>query len=231
MRSTFAILLVLFSLAMAVHGQELTTNAIQNPQASGFRLWAGDVIEIKFFYNPELNDTIQIRPDGIIALPLIGEVSITNRPISEVRQNLQTLYKPYLKTPEISINVKTYSSQKVYVGGEVYRPGMVSLIGQLNVNEAILEAGGMKRTGRTDVVVVIRKNENGLPVMRLVSLKMVMNQPAPEAGLTLLPFDVVLIPESKTARLNRWVDQNIRQMSPVVLTSGFSYLINGGILR
>jgi protein involved in polysaccharide export with SLBB domain len=231
MRSIFSVFLMLVSLAIAASGQDLSTNAVQNPQASGFRLWPGDVIEIKFFYNPELNDTIQIRPDGKISLPLIGDVDVSNRPIDEVRQNLQTLYVPHLKTPELSINVKTYGSQKVYVGGEVLRPGMISLIGQLNISEAILEAGGMTKKGRADQVVVIRKNENGLPVMRLVSLKMVMNQPAPEAGLSLLPFDVVMVPESKTARVNRWVDENIRQMLPVVLTSGFSYLINGGIIH
>ena len=223
-------MLAFFTVTIATAGQRLT-NAEQNPQGAGFRLWPGDVIELKFFFNPELNDTIQVRPDGKIALPLIGEVDVSNRPVDEVRKNIETLYAPHLKTPELSINVKTYGSQKVYVGGEVNKPGMLSLLGQLNVHEAIMEAGGLKRTGRTDQVVLIRRNENGLPVMRMVSVKMMVNEAAPEAGLSLLPFDVVLVPESKVARVDRWIDQNIKQMLPVVLTSGFTYLINGGLIR
>ncbi len=230
MRFIHLSLLAFFTVTIATAGQRLT-NAEQNPQGAGFRLWPGDVIELKFFFNPELNDTIQVRPDGKIALPLIGEVDVSNRPVDEVRKNIETLYAPHLKTPELSINVKTYGSQKVYVGGEVNKPGMLSLLGQLNVHEAIMEAGGLKRTGRTDQVVLIRRNENGLPVMRMVSVKMMVNEAAPEAGLSLLPFDVVLVPESKVARVDRWIDQNIKQMLPVVLTSGFTYLINGGLIR
>ena len=224
-------MLAFFTVTIAATAGQRLTNAEQNPQGAGFRLWPGDVIEFKFFFNPELNDTIQVRPDGKIALPLIGEVDVSNRPVDEVRKNIEALYTPHLKTPELSINVKTYGSQKVYVGGEVNKPGMISLLGQLNVHEAIMEAGGLKRTGRTDQVVLIRKNENGLPVMRMVSVRMMVNEAAPEAGLSLLPFDVVLVPESKVARVDRWIDQNIKQMLPVVLTSGFTYLINGGLIR
>ena len=230
MRWSDSFLLVLFMITVAA-GQGMSQNPEQNPQSNGFRLWPGDIIELKFFFNPELNDTIQIRPDGKIALPLIGEIDVSNRPVDEVRQNIETLYIPHIKTPALTINVKTYGSQKVYVGGEVNRPGVISLLGQLNVQEAIMEAGGMKRTGRPEEVVLIRKNQNGLPVMRTVSLRMTANQPAPAAGLMLLPFDVVLVPESKTARVDRWVDQNIRQLMPVVLTLGFSYLVNGAIIH
>src|SRR5438552_6678309 len=186
MRFIHLSLLVFFTVTIAATAGQRLTNAEQNPQGAGFRLCPGDIIELKFFFNPELNDTIQIRPDGKIALPLIGEIDVSNRPVDEVRQNIETLYIPHIQTPALSINVKTYGSQKVYVGGEVNRPGVISLLGQLNVQEAIMEAGGMKRTGRPEEVVLIRKNQNGLPVMRTVSLRMTANQPAPAAGLMLL---------------------------------------------
>jgi len=68
-------------------------------------------------------------------------------------------------------------------------------------------------------------------VLRSMSLRLTANQPAPAAGLMLIPFDVVLVPESKIARVDRCVDQNIRQLMPVVLTLGFSYLVNGAIIH
>src|SRR5947207_291260 len=135
MRWSDSFLLVLFMITVAA-GQGMSQNPEQNPQSNGFRLWPGDIIELKFFFNPELNDTIQIRPDGKIALPLIGEIDVSNRPVDEVRQNIETLYIPHIKTPALTINVKTYGSQKVYVGGEVNRPGVISLL-----NESRFERG------------------------------------------------------------------------------------------
>lgn len=197
-----------------------------------YLLSAGDSIELKFFYNPELNDSMLIRPDGRVSLPLVGDVMLQGKTVTESCKNLEQLYKPFLKVPSISIQVRSYGSQKVYVGGEVNRPGTVSLSGPLTILEAIMEVGGIKHTGNASAVVLIRKNENGLPERRDIVLQRKKNEAAPEASTELKPFDIILVPETKVAKLDRWVDQHIRQMIPLTLSAGFSYLANaGGIVR
>jgi polysaccharide biosynthesis/export protein len=201
----------------------------RNNGTEQLRLGPGDVIDVKFFYNAELNDTVQIRPDGRIALPLIGELPVSNRSIAEAAKLLETAYAPYLRTPAITIQPRNYGSQKIYVGGEVLRPGTVSLIGELTLLEAIMETGGPKQSGRKDMAILIRKGENDVPVMTQVSLKMEKNRSSPGAGMLLLPSDVVLVPETRITSVNHWVDTHIRQMLPV--SFGFTYLFNGGFIR
>jgi len=191
-----------------------------------FRLSAGDVIQVKFFYNPELEDVIELRPDGMISMPLIGELSVEGLSITEAREKLEQAYTGILRQPEITIQVREYASQKIYVGGEVMRPGMVSLRGELTVLDAIMEAGGHKRTGSNKTVVLVRKGDDGKPIQRKLYLYGNDSEPA-AAGLALRAFDVVLVPESRIARMDRWVDQYIRQLVPATLTAGFSYLATG----
>jgi polysaccharide export outer membrane protein len=200
-------------------------------QSPEFRLSPGDVIEIKFFYNSELNDSMQIRPDGCIALPLIGDVELRNKTVAEASKMLEALYAPFLKTPSVTIQVRGFASQKVYVGGEVFRPGAISLAGELTILDAIMEAGGAKHTGKKSSAILLRKGENGLRVMQVISLRNSKGEPSRAAAMLLRPFDVVLVPETGIARVDRWVDQNIRQVIPISLSAGFSYLFNPQVLR
>jgi len=190
-----------------------------------YRLSSGDVIEIKFFFNPELNDTVQIRPDGKISMPFVGEVEVVGKAIEETVKSLEQLYAKELKNPRIWIQVRSYAAQKVYVTGEVNRPGTQALVGELTLLDAVSDAGGIRHTGSKKSLILIRRGQEGNAVVHKIPF-WVDGKPSQEAMTLLRPYDVVMIPESKTARVDRWVDQTIRQMSPAVLSMGFSYLFN-----
>jgi polysaccharide biosynthesis/export protein PslD len=194
-----------------------------------YRLSAGDVIELKFFYDPELNDSVQIRPDGLISLPLVGEINLKNKTPGEATRELELLYSKSLKTPSITLQVRSFGGQKVYVGGEVNRPGTVNLMNDLSVLEVMMDAGGAKTTASKFVLLLRRSSDNRVIVQK-ISLVSHNNQPS-EAVLTRVrPFDVVLVPESKIAHADRWVDQHIRQLVPATMAVGFSYLFNGTVI-
>ena len=142
---------------------------------------------------------------------------------------MEQLYSKSLKTPSITLQVRSFGGQKVYVGGEVNRPGTVNLMNDLSVLEVMMDAGGAKTTASKFVLLLRRSSDNRVIVQK-ISLVSHNNQPS-EAVLTRVrPFDVVLVPESKIARADRWVDQHIRQLVPATMAVGFSYLFNGAVI-
>jgi protein involved in polysaccharide export with SLBB domain len=189
------------------------------------RLAFGDVIEVRFFFNPELNDRVEIRPDGRISLQLISEVEVVGKTVEEVVKLLEKQYAEILTTPNISVQIRSYATQKIYVTGEVSRPGMISLTGGLTVLGAISEAGGIKHTGNEKSVILIRKGDDGAPMVYKLAL-VEEGKLSEQAAISLRPFDVIMAPESKITRMGRWVDQHIKQLNPVNLGVGFSYLYN-----
>jgi polysaccharide biosynthesis/export protein len=199
--------------------------AINSAAGSPYRLSAGDSIELRFFFNAELNEQTQIRPDGAVSLQLVGEVRMAGKTVEEVLDELQSDYSKYLRRPEINLQIRGFANQKIYVTGQVVKPGLVSMPGQLTVFEALGEAGGVTRLGNNNRVVLIRKGPTGLPERR--QLKLIDHgKVTEEAGLTLRPFDVILVPESKIAKVDRWVDEYLRQTNPTSTVLGFQYVYN-----
>ena len=166
---------------------------------------------------------MQIRPDGGIFVQLVGEVNLAGKTVPEAVKLIEAAAAPHIRSPRVSIQVRGYAGQKIFVTGEVVRPGVVTLPGELTVLEAIGEAGGVLPTGNKKKTVLIRRGPDGNPIRTELTL-MDGNKPTQHAQLRLHPFDVLLVPESTITKLDRWVDQYIRQLSPVTLNAGFTYL-------
>lgn len=213
------------SLSLLVWAQEPSVPAALAPvqPAAAYQLNPGDSIDIRLFFNPELNEQVVIRPDGRVSLQLIGEINLSGKTIAEASAEVENLYRKEVKTPRVSIQVRAFSAQKIFVTGEVTRPGPISLPGRMTLLEAISEAGGIRNTGDRKTVVLIRKNAAGKPEGRKVLLAL-NGMPTLDAGSVLSPFDVVVVPESRIARVDRWVDQHIRQLIPINVAAGFTYL-------
>jgi len=213
-------------------GKTASNDVDQSAPLTDYRFVPGDAIEIKLFYNPDMNQAVQIRPDGKIALPLIGDVNLNGKTVAEASRMIEELYIPYLKTPKITILIRGYAAQKVYVGGEVLRPGVVNLSYKLTLLDAIMEAGGRKNTGSSAMVVLIRKTSENTPQIQKIPIKTKGSEFSDQAmKLLLLPYDIVLVPESKIAKLDRWIDQYTRQVVPITLYGSFSYILNPGVLK
>jgi protein involved in polysaccharide export with SLBB domain len=188
-------------------------------------LQVGDVIDIKFFYNPELNERVLIRPDGRISLQLIDEVKAAGLAPSELDDILTEKYSATFVKPEITVIVREFSGQKVYVGGEVKAPGEMTLMGDLTALQAIFHAGGFKETAYPGSVIVISKGPDDMPVARQMNLEVDSNErlKLPE-DIHLRPFDIVFVPKSNIAKVNKFVDQYINKIVPDFINVGFSYI-------
>jgi polysaccharide export outer membrane protein len=236
MRSVAAAAAVVLIAASAVLAQTPVPNPPAVPptaaqaEDSSYLLDAGDTIEIKFMSNPELNERVQIRPDGRISMPLVGELHVARTTIAALTATLARAYADILRTPAVTIQVREFANRRIFVGGEVNRPGMLPMGGRQTALGAVMEAGSFRPTAARDAVLVIRRGEKDTPQLLRLSTKSKNGQAAAAANFVLEPLDIVLVTESGVARTNRAIDQYVRQMIPISLTGGFSWLLGRGVL-
>jgi polysaccharide export outer membrane protein len=192
------------------HPQASEMIVIPSPRVA---LVPGDVVEVKFFYTPELNESQTVRPDGKILLQLIGEVEVEGKTPAELRDELLRLYAPNLNAPEIAVVVRSFYERRVFVGGQVMAPGIIEMPGEMNVLEAIMQAGGfnMREAELRNVVVIRHKNDQRYGYS--INLKPAL------AGDDTRPFylepkDIVYVPRTKIAQVNQWIDQHINKIIP-----------------
>lgn len=204
-----------------------TANAMSTQAATGeYRLQPGDELDIRFYYNPELNSSVLIRPDGRISLPLANEVQAAGLSPSALAQRLRTAYEQELRRPELTVIVRSFNSQKVFVGGEVASPGVVQALGPLTVLQSVTQAGGFKETARLNEVLIIRRDPSVPdPIVIPVDIAAVVDGSRTNQDIALMPFDIVYVPKSDIANVNKFVDQYIRQNIPFGfgLTYGFGF--------
>lgn len=188
--------------------------------AHGYRLGPGDSIDVRFFYAPDLNTSVVVRPDGRISLPLVDELPVAGRTVADVTAELRERYAGELRRPEVSLIVKSFTSHRYFVGGEVEAPTSFEAAGAVTVLQSLAEAGGLKPTARTDEVAVIRRLPERDAVVIPVNLELALDGSDTSQDIVLQPQDVVYVPRSDVAEVNRIVDQYIRQNIPISVGLG-----------
>ncbi len=165
---------------------------INPPQPQGI-LGAGDVFEVRIYGEPELSGTYRVSPDGGIDFPLIGRLQVADATDSVLAEQVTTLLKRYVKDPQVSIYVKEYNSQKVFVFGEVQRPGTFQFEQGMNIVQAITLAGGFARLA-DKAGTYITRNVQGQEERIRVSVAAIGE--GREPNLDLEPGDIIYVPEA-----------------------------------
>jgi protein involved in polysaccharide export with SLBB domain len=195
-------------------------------QDDGYRLYPGDVVEFQSIGAPELNKKLTVAPDGRIHPPLLRAIMAADRTPEEIETELSGLYGAQLRNASVNITPETFASQKVFVGGEVAKPGLYDLPGEIDPLQAIMIAGGFLNSARREEVVVLRRGAGGQPFMRTFDMKSVFARENAFAEMPRLRrFDVVWVPRSRVSELGLFTQQFVREALPV--TVGFNYSIGG----
>lgn len=190
------------------------------PAEPALRLQSGDVVDVKFTYWPELNLEQPVRPDGHIEMQLVGAVKAEGLTPEELRGELLGKYASKIKDPEITVIVRSLSSYRVYVGGEVRTPGIIPMTGPMTVLEALMQAGGyLKESAKLKNVVVLRQREDQ-QFARTVDVRAMMQHPESDA-FYLEPFDVVYVPPTNIDQVDQFVDQYVNKIIPRNVHSSF----------
>ena len=189
-----------------------------------YRLYAGDQIEVRVPSAPELSQkTLTVQPDGRISMPLIGQVPVADRTVNDASALLTQAYASQLIHPQVEIAVTTASPIRVFVGGEVDKPGVYDMPGPIDALQAVIQAGGFKTTAKRGSVVIIRRGADGRAMMRTADLLGGIYRPQTTDAVPLRRFDVVYVPRSGVAEVGLFMQQYLRDALPIT----FSYAING----
>lgn len=162
-----------------------------SPAQEAYILGPGDTIDIVVYGEPDLFRTVTVKPDGAVSLALLGEVKAAGRTTTQLAADLTRLYGKYLKQPSISVTVREFRVDRIYILGQVSRPGEYQLRPGIGIMELLANAGGP--TGRADLakVVVIRGRTEAQQLNLLEAFATNRNP-----DVKLLAGDVLFVPET-----------------------------------
>jgi len=162
-------------------------------QAEPYTVGYGDTLRILVWGDDKLSTETVVRPDGKISIPLVGDIQAEGLTINDLRAELTKRIRTYVKEPNISVSVGTIKSMKVYLIGEVARPGEQEMEGHMDVLQALSRAGGFTIYAKKTKIQIIRREGN-----RKIKIRFNYNQVIRGKNLNqnipLKPGDVILVP-------------------------------------
>lgn len=161
--------------------------------AADYHLTAGDKLRIEVYRDDKLSQSLQIRPDGKITLPLVGDMPAAGRTSMELRDAIAGSLKDYIKDPVVTVIVVETTPQVVYVTGEVNKPGALTLAnGRMTILQAIAMAGGFTDFAKRKDILVQRKGERGMQTLHF-NYKEALDEDNRREPLQLMPGDTVIV--------------------------------------
>lgn len=130
--------------------------AIAQPVAGDYRLHAGDTIEVSVWKEVDLQRELIVRPDGKFSMALVGEMQAAGRTADEIRQDVEKRLKVYIPEPVVTVTVQQVGGNRIYVIGQVRKPGAIVMNPRLNVMQALSLAEGGTPFAKLDDIVIVR---------------------------------------------------------------------------
>jgi polysaccharide export outer membrane protein len=159
----------------------------------GYVIGPDDVLTVVFWRDKEMSAEVVVRPDGRISLPLINDVEAAGLSPDQLRVQLEQAASKYIAEPNAAVVVKMINSRKVYITGNVLKPGTYPLNGDMTVLQLIAVAGGLQEYADSKKIVVMRKEE-GKDRHFPFNYKDVIKQKNLQQNISLKPGDTVVVP-------------------------------------
>lgn len=178
-----------------------------SPVTSVYRLHKGDHISVRFLYHQELSEpNLVVRPDGLISLQMIEDIRAEGLTTAELKASLEKAYSEILLSPVISISIIEFVAPRVYVNGQVAKPGSYELRAGNSLLQAIALAGGFTPGAHRKLVLHARPiGERQLQVVAVDMTKMLT--PGTHAqDIELQDGDYIFVPDSKLSQFSRVVE-------------------------
>lgn len=152
-----------------------------------------DVLGIVFWRDKDMSAEVAVRPDGKISLPLLNDVQAAGLTPPQLRERLVDEAKRFIEDPNVTVIVKQINSRRVFVTGEVIKPGPYPLIGATTVLQILATAGGLREYADAKHILVMR-TENGRPKTYQFNYSDVSKRKSLTQNVELKPGDTIVVP-------------------------------------
>jgi polysaccharide export outer membrane protein len=163
-------------------------------QQVGYTVKPGDVLEISVWKEPDLQrPQVLVRPDGAFSFPLVGEVDARGKTIAELNKTVSDRLTKYIADAVVTISLQEIRGNKIYVIGQVNRPGEFIVNPSVNIMQALSMAGGMTAFAATNEIVVLRGQGKAQQAMAFRYADVVRGRSL-DTNIELQSGDIVVVP-------------------------------------
>lgn len=192
-------LVVLAALAgCAGHPDAIDAAGLAEGAPADYLIGPGDSIQVFVWRNPDLSTGVRVRPDGRISVPLIEDLSVTNKSPTSVAREIETLLAEYVHDPKVTVIMQDFVGpfdRQIRVVGEAARPQAIPFRRGMTVLDVLIASGGLTEFAAGNRALIVRTEETGRRHYR-VRLNDLMDDGDMSANVRMAPGDVLLIPQS-----------------------------------
>jgi polysaccharide export outer membrane protein len=170
-----------------------TASTVAKATDADYKIGPQDVLRIDVWKEPDISRIVPVRPDGRISLPLLNDVQAAGLTPSQLTAILADGLKKFITNPQVTVSVSEINSRRVYVTGEVTKPGAFPLLPNMTVLQALSSSGGFSQFAKIKAIYVLRV-EDGKQVKHPFNYKDVVSGKKPELNIALQPGDVIVVP-------------------------------------
>jgi len=170
-----------------------------------YRLCKSDVVEIKFVFSPEFNQSVSVQPDGFVALQGVEELYAEGMTLPQFREAIRGLYRGMLHDPELTVTLKDFDKPYFIASGEVMRPGKYELRGDATITSAVAIAGGFNGQAKHSQVVLFRRTSQDIMEARLLDVKQMLKNRTLGEDIHLKPGDLLFVPQNAISKIRRYL--------------------------
>jgi len=163
-----------------------------------YRIGPGDMLTVFVWGNPGLTDTVPVRPDGRISIPLIEDLKVTNKTPSEAGRMIEQKLAAFVENPLVTVIVTEFvgpSKDSVRVVGEASQPKSIPYRTEMSLLDVMIEVGGLTEFAAGNRATLIRRTAGKQDEYR-VRVDDLLRDGDITANVQMQPGDVLIIPES-----------------------------------
>ena len=153
-----------------------------------------DVLAINVWHEPEISQSVPVRPDGKISLPLVGDLKVSGLTPRSLQNVLAKELETYVRKPQVTVIVREVNSHKYYVIGEVGRPAEYPLANSMTVLDALATAGGFRDFAKVQKIYLLRPMPDGSRKRLSFDYKAAVNGKTSYHDIELQSGDTVVVP-------------------------------------
>ena len=170
-----------------------------------YRLQKSDVLEIKFNFTSEFDQTLSIQPDGFITPRGLDELYAEGLTVAELRSAISQAYAATLHDPEVTITLKDFEKPYFIAAGAVARPGRYELRGDSTVTEGVALAGGFTEQAKHSQVVLFRRISQERTEARVLNVKQMLKARNLAEDFHLRTGDMLYVPQNTISKIRRYL--------------------------